>query len=76
MTTVVWHVEDLKVTLKYPCEVTEFTHNLSKIYGYKLMVHRLKVHDYLGMNLDYSKTGVAKASIIKHLQKVLDKFTE
>ena len=37
---------------------------------------RGKVHDYLGMDLDYSEDGVLKVSMIKYLDKVLEEFTE
>ena len=49
--TVTWHVDDLKVSHKDPFEITKLAHFLSKIYGQKLVVHRGKYHDYLGMDL-------------------------
>ena len=47
-----------------------------KIYRNKLKVHIGNIHDYLGMDLDYSETGVVNVSMIKCLQKVLDEFQE
>ena len=38
----------------------------------KITVNIIKVHDYLGMYLDYSYTVVIKVSMIKYLQKVLE----
>ena len=35
-----------------------------------------RVHDYLGMDLDYSTKGEVKIGMIKYLQNVEDKFTE
>ena len=52
--TVTWHVGGLKVSHEDPFEITKFAHFLSKIYRQKLVVHRGKYHDYLGMDLDYS----------------------
>ena len=42
----------------------------------KIKVHREKIHDNLGIYLDYSVTGVVKVLMIKFLHNVLDKFTE
>ena len=72
--TVVWHVDDLKVSHKDPFEVTRFAHYLSKIYGPKLTVKRGKVHDYLGMNLDFRDNGKVKISMIPYLQRILDEL--
>ena len=69
--TVTWHVDDLKVSHEDPFEITKFAHFLSKIYGQKLVVHRGKYHDYLGMDLDYSHKGEVNISMIKYLKKVL-----
>ena len=41
-----------------------------------IKVHRGKIHDYLGMYLDYSETGMVKISMIKYLKKFLDNFPE
>ena len=57
-------------------EVTKFAQYLSTIYGEKLKVHRLNIHDYLGMDLYYLEPGLGKLSMVKYLQKVLDKFPE
>ena len=37
---VVWHFDDLKVSHKYPFEMTKFSQYLSTIYRNKLKVHR------------------------------------
>ena len=68
--TATWHVDELKVSHKDPLETTKFAHYLSLQYGKKLTVNRGKVHGYLGMDLDYSRKGEVKVSIIKYLQKV------
>jgi len=61
-----------KINPYYPCVAT----NLSSIYGDKLSVKRGKVHDYLGMDLDYSERGSVKVSMIKYTVKVLRGFPE
>jgi len=62
--TVVWHVDDLKVSHMKTLEITKFACYLSQIYGPKLAVKRRKIHDYLGMDLDYSEKGKVKVSMI------------
>ena len=39
-------------------------------------MHRVNIHDHLGMDLDYSDTGVVVVLIIKYLTKVLEQFPE
>ena len=51
--TVTWHVDGLKVSHEDPAEITQFANYLAVIYGEVLTVHRGKIHDYLGMDLDY-----------------------
>lgn len=47
--TVTLHVDDLKISHVDSFEVTKLIRYLEKIYG-KVVVHRGKVHDYLGMD--------------------------
>ena len=56
-TTVTWHIDDLKVSHKDPFKITKFATYLLSIYGKKLSVKRGKVHNYLGIDLDYSEKG-------------------
>ena len=46
------------------------------IYGEKLTIHRGKIHDYLGMDMDWTKDGQVSISMIKYLIKLLDDFIE
>ena len=73
--TVIWHVDDLKVSHKDPKEVDKFTKYLEGIYG-KLTLHRGKVHEYLGMDLDYSEKGKVKVLMIKYILKMIREFPE
>ena len=50
--TVIWHVDDLKVFRDDKNENTKFAEWMKTIYGEKLTVHRGKIHDYLGMDMD------------------------
>jgi hypothetical protein len=51
--TVCWHVDDLKVSHVDPAIITRFGEWLNTTYGISVVSHRGKVHDYLGMILDY-----------------------
>lgn len=49
---------------------------MGKKYGKKITVKRGEIHDYLGMNFDYSEDGVVQVSMIKHLEKVFQDFPD
>ena len=57
-----------------PAEITKFANYLDIIYGEKLTVHRGKVHNYLGMDLDYSKKGKVGIGMIRYLSNILTGF--
>ena len=54
--TVCWHVEDLKISCVDANEVTKMMQWLESDYG-KMHGSRGKIHDYLGMWIDYSIPG-------------------
>ena len=74
--TSTWHVDDLKVSYKDPYQVTKFPAYISSVYGKNLNINRGKVHDYLGLDLDYYEYGKVKISMINYVQKILDNFPE
>ena len=51
--TLIWRVDDLKMSHKDAAVNTQTIKTLAKIYGPGITVSRGKVHDYLGMDLDY-----------------------
>ena len=55
--TVVWHVDDMKVSHKNKEEVTKFIEYMKGIYGEEILVARGKKHTYVGMDLEYSSPG-------------------
>lgn len=73
--TVVWHVDDLKVSHMDPARVTKFCEWIQTIYG-PCKVDRGKVHEYLGMNLDYRTPGVVRISMIPYVEKIIRNFPE
>ena len=64
---VVWHVDNLKVLQKDPFQANKFYQYLLTIYGNKLKLHIVNIHNYIGMDLDYSEAGVGKVPMIKYL---------
>jgi hypothetical protein len=55
--TIVWHVDDLKISHADSNVVDEVIASLKEEYGKvgEMTVRRGKIHDYLGMKLDFSK---------------------
>ncbi|MHA7927606.1 MAG: reverse transcriptase domain-containing protein, partial [Marinobacter sp.] len=53
--TVLWYVDDLKISHKNPAVVTEVLEKLEQKYGNEapLTITRGKVHDYLGMRIEF-----------------------
>ena len=49
---------------------------LAKVYGPGITVSIGKVHDYLGMDLDYTGHGNVKISMIKYQKKIFVAFSE
>ena len=62
---VTWHVNDLKISHKDSLEVTKILDHFGKIYNDQMTVRREKVHDYLGMDLDFSMANTLKIGMIK-----------
>ena len=73
--TAVWHVDDLKVSHKRDFDITRFADYLISIYE-GLSSIRGKVHDYLGMNLDFSDKLNLQVSMIQYLINVLKELSE
>ena len=73
--TVTWHVDDLKVSHQDPFEITLLADYLQGIYG-NVDVHRGKIHDYLGVDFDFTERKKVKVSQIKYLCGVLKEFPE
>ena len=74
--TVIWHVDDLKCSHVDPFVNTLFAKWLSSIYGPKIREKRGKIHDYLGVDFDWSEPGKCKVSMIKYLANVIEEFPE
>ena len=74
---VCWHVDDLKISHRDKAIVSEFAMALAKEFGPKTTMSRGKMHNYLGVDLDFgTNPGTMPMSMIKYLQKVIDEFPE
>ena len=76
--TIIWHVDDVKGSHMEQKVLDEIAVQLSKKYGQEtpLTVHRGKVHDYLGMTIDYSEDGKVRFSMIDYIDRLLDEAPE
>ena len=76
--TIVWHVDDLKVSHKQTSVVDEIISSLRTEYKKvgNMTVRRGKVHDYLGMTLDFSQPGKFIVSMENYLDAVLNNLPE
>ena len=69
--SVLWHIDDLKVSCKDRFEVTKLMQHLDKIYREKLVSHRGKKGNYLGMNLDYLEPEVFTVDQIPYIKNII-----
>jgi hypothetical protein len=82
--TVVWHVDDLKISHMDPKVTTTILNLLDAKYGQEIVggkrapltINQGKLHDYLGILLVYSKPGYVKLNMIAYLGKVLEEMPE
>jgi hypothetical protein len=76
--TVLWHVDDLKISHKETKIVDQFVEWATKKYEdgeiTKLKPSRGKIHDYLGMTLDYTTAGVVKLYMKDYIKKMISEF--
>ena len=67
-------MDDLKISHVDPDVVSDIIKKLNKKYGKlkELTATRGKIHDFLGITIDYSTTGKVQMSMKKYIQNVLD----
>jgi hypothetical protein len=72
--TILWHVDDLKISHVESEVVDEILRLLNVRYGTQapLTVTRGTVHDYLGMTIDYSIKGKVMIKMDDYVDKVLE----
>jgi hypothetical protein len=71
--TVVWHVDDVKISHVDPNVVTDVIALFNTEYAKKapLTITRGKVHEYLGMTLGYPTVGKVKCTMYKYIGNML-----
>ena len=71
--TIVWHVDDLKISHVNKKVVEDIIKMLNKKFGKEspLTTTRGRVLEYLGMTLDYSTKGKVKISMYDYIDKLL-----
>jgi hypothetical protein len=76
--TVCWHIDDLKASHMDPKVIVSFAEWAKKMYASigELKVHRGKIHEYLGMKLDYSEPGKLKVDMVDYVQSMLNSFPQ
>ena len=76
--TVVWHVDDLKVSHVDREEVDKFVEQMEQTFGMDapLTVSRGKVHNYLGMNLDFRVKGEVRIDMEHYIDMMLQDAPE
>jgi len=76
--TIVWHVDDLKISHKDSAVVSAIITSLNAEYGKvgEMTVRRGKKHDYLGMLLDFSKDGAFIVDMEDYLKEMLTGLPE
>ena len=72
--TIVWHVDDLKISHVDPDVVTDIINKLNDRYRKlkKLVATRGKIHDFLGITIDYTQEGKVSMSMKKYIQEIID----
>jgi hypothetical protein len=71
--TVMWHVDDLKISHVWLSVVKDVIGKLKKVFGSEAPLTEWigKVHDYLGMRIDYSAPGKVSISQRDYLEEIL-----
>jgi hypothetical protein len=72
--TIVWHADDLKLSHVKQSVLDDVADKLNVKYGQEtaLVMHHGKIHNYLGMTIDYSEDGKVKFIMTDYVQGILD----
>ena len=76
--TVLWHVDDLKISHVSSEVVTDVIRVIDEEFGKEdpITVTRGKIHEYLGMALDYSRPGKVMIKMLDYVSDMLDDLPE
>jgi hypothetical protein len=72
--TILWHVDDLKLSHVDQGVLEDIADKINAKYGQQtpIVIHRGKIHDYLGMTIDYSEEGKVKFMMFDYVEGILD----
>ena len=73
--TIAWHVDDLKISHASAKEVTKMIKRIEDLHG-EVRVKRGKIHDYLGMTLDFAEVGKMTINITDYTVETVEMFPE
>ena len=76
--TIIWHVDDLKISHVDTTVVSEVIKKISGVFGIEapLTINRGKVHDYLGMNIDFSTSNKVIIGMQHYVKGILDEVPD
>ena len=76
--TILWHVDDLKISHVDPKVVTSIIDMVEAEFRKEapLTKTRGKIHEYLGMTIDFSINGKVQFSMINYVQGILDELPD
>ena len=76
--TLVWHVDNMKISHADRKVVTNIIQQLEQEFGKEapLTIHRGKIHDYLGMMLDFSRPGKVQITMKECIRNMLADLPE
>ena len=69
--TIVWYVDDNKISHAEEEVITNHIQILEKYFG-KFTITRGKTHSYLGMDVTLKNDGLIEIDMSKHLSKILE----
>lgn len=71
--TIMWHVDDLKISHAEKQVVEDVLKDLNEEFGKEspLTMNLDPIHDYVGMTIDYSEEGKVKFSMFDYLEDIL-----
>jgi hypothetical protein len=81
--TLCWHVDDMKISHYETKKVDQMVTWLRKMYEHlfedgsgAMKIKRGKVHEYIGMTLDFCVPGEVKVTMLPYVKEIVDDFTK
>jgi hypothetical protein len=79
--TICWHVDDCKISHVESKTNDDFIEVLRQEYesifedgSGKMVVHRGKIHTYLGMKIDFTRKGEVNITMLDYIQEIIEAF--